>query len=118
MQQFGRSVVRRAGLSREAKLPGRVCPDPHLRSSGVGDNRKNQVWDTGGRDEVSPSGGRPTPNTFSKTGSVIVPGGKTTPWPSAVGVDQEGETRLVTPGSLQGIAEDRARWTSSLAPRP
>ncbi|KAL0279748.1 UNVERIFIED_CONTAM: hypothetical protein PYX00_001242 [Menopon gallinae] len=38
-----------------------------------------------------------------------------TPWPSAAGVVQEGEFRLVTPGSLQEMPEDRSMGSPLLS---
>ncbi|KAL0273239.1 UNVERIFIED_CONTAM: hypothetical protein PYX00_005960 [Menopon gallinae] len=49
-----------------------------------------------------------TPDTFGKTSSVRVPGGRGND--PVVGVVQEGETRMVTQGSLQETAEVSAKW--------
>ncbi|KAL0274517.1 UNVERIFIED_CONTAM: hypothetical protein PYX00_002617 [Menopon gallinae] len=57
----------------------------------------------------------PPPNTFGKTVSVRVAGGKATPWSLAPVAGRFrraktlAETRLVTPSGLQEIALDRAK---------
>ncbi|KAL0279166.1 UNVERIFIED_CONTAM: hypothetical protein PYX00_000775 [Menopon gallinae] len=66
-----------------------------------------------------------TLNTFVKTSPIGVPGGKRPRGHPRQGwfkrVKALAEIQLVTPGSVQEIAEDRAIWNSlvaSLTPRP
>ncbi|KAL0274579.1 UNVERIFIED_CONTAM: hypothetical protein PYX00_002680 [Menopon gallinae] len=147
MQQLGRSVVRRAGPSREAKLSiyrtrSRIqAAEMRFLRAVAGVTRIDRCRNAAIREglQVEPlllhiersmlrwfgHVLRLSPTRLVKQVLSECPGGKRPRGRPRQGwlrrVKALAETRLVTPGSLQEIAEDRAVWRSlvaSLTPRP